>query len=203
MLQSITAKKWFFALSLFLGGAGSAWAIDLDQWHPLDLELRPYQPNLTEKRVLHITSDAMEGWTDVLVDFNEKLEVQFFRLVTSSGNAMEFDLAKLKEGAVVKTEHGVGGEVLNVITLQSDSFDRISGGGFKLIYLVNGAPFFHKVDEFDSRLRPDATGQWRFDSGNDGQPFNSMFMKGNRLFGKLIGIESVDVNWDDQVKYNI
>jgi hypothetical protein len=201
MLFLLTRSKVHFAILFFLLGSAPAYAVDLDFWHPLGLLVQAYRSHPDEKKVVHITSDAMEGWTDVLLEVNAQSGVKAFRLVTSGGASIEFDGQKIKEGAVLKTDQGVNGEVLHTMTLQSDSFDSISGGDLKLIYMVSGVPFFHQFAEFEMRLRPNSSGQWMFESGNDGKPFNSMFLRGNHVFGKLVGISSVEVSWDDRVRY--
>ncbi len=201
MIKFRTAQKLVFVLGLFFANSASASGLQFDFWTPLGLDVFSYLKSPTEKRVAHITSDAMEGWTDLLVDLGPHSEVHTFRLVTSQGGAIEFNVNQLREGAVLKTDHGINGELLHTLTLQSDHFDSITGGDLKLIYLINGAPFFHKFGEFETRLRLKETGKWTFESGNDGRPFNSMFLASNRIFGKVVGVASVDVSWSEHVNY--
>ncbi len=201
MLSLFTRLKvYFFVLFLSLGSV-SAQAIDFELWQPLGLDVRQYRANPNDRRVVHITSDAMAGWTDVLLELNSQREVHSFRLATSGGSSIEFNSENLKEGAVLKTDQGVGGETLHTVTLQSENFDGVSGGDLKLIYMVSGVPMFKKFAEFEMRLRPISSGQWVFEAGNDGKPFNSMFLRANHLFGKVVGISDVEVSWDESFKY--
>ena len=202
MLRLSSRTKSLCVFLLFFSGIESAYPVNFDFWVPRDLKVYEYELNAEDRRIVHITTDATDGWADVMVAVGPQKEVKFFRLVTSGGHATEFSIGKLREGAVLKTDHGINGEELHTVTLQSDSFDAFSGGILRLTYLVNGVPLFQKFESFELKLERNRADQWTCES-NEGVPFNSLFFRSHRVLGQVVGVSAVDESWNREVAYQV
>ena len=175
----------------------AAWSL----WKPFDIPLEKYVASPQDRSYVRITSDMMPEQTLLKLELNSDHSIRLFRFVIDETSTIDFGVPKLLGGAVLRSDIGLSGENLSTLILKSDGFDAQKGGELKLIYLVNGTPFFFQEKEFVMNLLLNKEGEWVFQDGAQGRPFNVMSLHGNYFFRQLVGISSIDVMWDEQIQW--
>jgi len=185
-----------FVRSIMLGAALTmassfivpALAADLFQWGSPDQGRYEEIQGDSEAAVLRISSDAAEGYSDLKLVLDSEAHILALRLYSKSGNMSEFQLSQLQAGAVLLHQSGY-----DIAKIVSSNFSSNSGGSIDLVYLSNG--IFNSYERFSMELVKNAE-HWVLQVNESGRrrEFSNMFMKGRTVFGKLVGIEKVEVN---------
>ena len=140
-----------------------------------------------EISLIHVTSDAMDGYGDFKIAVDDLSQVIQFRYYANGVERRDYPLDALRTGIVL---HQDGGR--NVITIKSGNFNPADGGPIDLIYLYNGA--FNDFRTF--KMEMVRTGKnWSMRAYVDSGLvyFTSMYFQKRTFFGKTIGIEKVIV----------
>ncbi len=138
-------------------------------------------------QLAHVTSDAMPGFSDIRVLVDADAKVVLLQQTTDKGEKREFTVPQLAGGAVLHRAEG-----MDVLKLVAPNFDAYAGGAIDMVYLSNGIT--KSFGTFKMELLRNGT-EWKlYVNGQGGRvPFTTMFMKANKFFGKVIGIDSVSV----------
>lgn len=141
-----------------------------------------------EEQLLHVTSDAMPGYTDIHLELDSSANIVGMRRSTDNGDMQEFSLSQLASGAVLLNQSGY-----DVVKIVTENLDPHSGGVVRMVYLSNAIT--SSYENYDMDLVPQGS-QWSLEVNDQSghHSISNMFLKGRTLFGKVIGIESVSVN---------
>ena len=163
----------------------SGFSLPMLNWYPADLEVAP--ADTQEVQLAHVTSDAMDGFLDMKITVNSDHDIVGFSYVTHKNEKASFKLDQFAAGFVLYRSAG-----RDVAKLASRDFQASKGGHLELIYLYNGIT--GSTEKFSMELVR-VGNEWKLEvNDNAGRRyFTSMFLKGNFLFGRAIGIESVSV----------
>jgi hypothetical protein len=138
-----------------------------------------------EVQLVRVMSDAMPGYTDIRIVLDNDFTAQSIRLVPDQGDARNISLSELANGAVLLNQSG-----FDIFKLIGTRLDPKSGGELQLVYLSNGIT--HSYGKFDMEAVKQGD-TWFLQTNNQGgrKPFKTLFVKSRKLFGRIIGIESV------------
>ena len=131
------------------------------------------------------TSDAFDGNLQLSAEVNEQSDVDSFAY-DEVGTPKKITLANLKDGFVLYQASGK-----NVATLSSANFNMATGGTLTITYLQDGVN--GKYQTFTCEMIRQGQ-NWKMltaDSGGDQKVFTTLYLKANKLFGKVIGIKSI------------
>ena len=141
----------------------------------------------TEVQILHVTSDAMPGFTDMKLSLDADFSIVSFRYITDRGEIKEFNLADLDKGVVLYTSDG-----RDVIKLIAKSGSPSTGAALDLVYLSNGISGSYETFRMDL-VRMGNSWALQVSDQAGRREFTSMFLKARKFLGKVIGIQSVTV----------
>ncbi len=141
----------------------------------------------TLRPLFSATSDAFTGELNVSLTVDQNSNVTGLSYA-HNGKETPVSLDHLSKGIVLYQAAG-----LDAATLSAQNFDKNTGGALTMKYLYSGLNSTYQ--NFDFLLGRQGS-DWRasvLDQNGIPQPFTQMYLKGNRLFGKVIGIQSVSV----------
>ncbi len=144
--------------------------------------------NFSESKILRITSDAMSGYGEIATVVDGDSNFTALRYYGNGSGMKEFNLNQLHSGVVLLNQSGY-----DVIKLQGVNLNSSSGGVINLIYLINGIT--RNTGTFQMELVRSGT-RWYLQTNDQSgrREFTSMYMAANKFFGKVVGIESVEVH---------
>lgn len=185
--MNLSMKGISLVILLFCFGLNNVWAdaesfVFFNEWTQ-----SPFlsADSVAEQNILHVTSDAMAGALDMRLVLDSDFNAVSIKQINDRGESKELTLSALASGVVLL--HQEGRDIIKVMT---QGFDSHSGGQFNMIYLSNGV--FNSYETFNMELVRNGS-TWTLQTNGQGGrvAFSTMFMKGRRLFGRIIGIESV------------
>lgn len=139
------------------------------------------------QEILQGTSDAFTGTLDLqmLVDANDN--ATGIRGI-AGGKTQDSDLSGFAQGIVLYTTQGK-----NVVTITSTNFDPTQGGVVDVSYLENGISGTYDNMTVDIE-KSGTTWQMLTDDQTGRNVVTQGYFKANKLFGKVIGIESITLS---------
>jgi hypothetical protein len=133
------------------------------------------------------TSDAFDGNLEIALTVDQNSDASGL-IYTKSGTDTALALSDLPKGIVI---YQSGGK--DVITLSSLNFNVKTGGALILTYLQNGVSDVYQNFDFSIGRQGQNWTPYISDTNGIPQSFVSMYLKAKKLFGKVIGIDSITV----------
>jgi hypothetical protein len=133
------------------------------------------------------TSDAFDDQLEFSITVDENSNTTGL-IYTQSGKDIPIPLSSLGDGVVLYQSSGK-----NVVTLSSASFAAANGGDITLTYLTNGLSNTYKKFVFSVSREGQNWTPSALNSRGIPQAFVSMYLKGKRLLGKIVGIDTITV----------
>ncbi|MFZ9595717.1 MAG: hypothetical protein ACO3A2_06515 [Bdellovibrionia bacterium] len=160
------------------------------QWAVEDGETDSFQraeDGVKSVPLVRVTSDAMPGFVDVEAEVAQDLSLLGFRLVRDHAQSQRFSLEQIAEGVdFVKDKQ------YSVVHVTSHALSAQEGGGVDFVYLNNGITGAYKTFK-TALLRNHESWQLQTAEVEPFVTFSTMFLQGNWLFGRIIGISKVEV----------
>jgi hypothetical protein len=148
---------------------------------------------VTQQGLLLVTSDAEADrvtHVDLLLDpQNDLVGLANYYEATPSRIA-RFSLEQLTKGAVISKTTVCEGKAAVKLTARP-GFNLKEGGTIRLTYLVSGIRCTHRYIDLEA-VRVGSKWVAYTDRRQDFRPITRLFLKANRFFGKVIGIERVE-----------
>lgn len=136
------------------------------------------------QELLQGTSDAFTGTLDLQMVVDSSYNATAFQAIFA-GQTQDTALSGLPNGIVLYTTQGK-----NVVTITSTNFDPTQGGVVDVTYLQNGVTGNYESITVDIE-RTGTTWQMLTDDQTGRNLVTHGYMKANKLFGKVIGIDSI------------
>jgi len=167
-------KTLLAALTLFAAAPAVAHAA------PVDLDT-------SEAVIAVVTSDAAEGELPLSVLLDDDARILQIGYTISGKDPQRFPIGNLKDGIVVLEKSG-----MNVVVLNSATFDPQQGGPITVTYLKNGLTNAHGKLEIELDRQGD---RWiaSVNERSGRRAFTRMFALANRVLGAVVGIASITV----------
>jgi len=133
------------------------------------------------------TSDAFDGSLAISLTVDQNSNATGFAY-TSDKKDTVLPLANLSQGITLYQTEGE-----NVVVLSSKTFDATSGGPLTLTYLHDGISDIYKT--FDFALGRSGQNWTPYVANQNGIPqsFITMYLTAKKVFGKVIGIDTITV----------
>mgnify|MGYP000281761509 CR=1 FL=1 len=140
-------------------------------------------------QILRVTSDAQSGILDIQLNLDNDGNIRALTTLADTGVREEFSPEQFFNGGIVFLRK----EGRDVVKLSSEKFDVKAGGVIDLIYLSNG--IFNTYGKFSMELTRMGD-QWDLylNDQTGRKKFSEMFLRGKKFFGKIIGIDKVEVH---------
>lgn len=140
----------------------------------------------SEVTLISVTSDAVEGVLQMKLVLDDAGKVTQIKYVAPQ-STQTFPIAGLANGLTIMKNGNY-----EVIKLYSKNFDPASGGPITMDYLFNGITGARA----NFPLLLDRQGQdWVVyaDLNSGKRQFTQMYLKANRVFGQIVGVEKISV----------
>jgi hypothetical protein len=139
------------------------------------------------QEILKGTSDAFTGTLDLQVLVDENNSAVGLRGI-ANGKTEDSSLTNFAQGIVLYSTSGK-----NVLTITSTNFDPAQGGVVDVNYLENGVTGNYQNLTVDIE-KNGTTWQMLTDDQTGRNVVTQGYFKANKLFGKVIGIESITLS---------
>jgi hypothetical protein len=139
------------------------------------------------QEILKGTSDAFTGTLDLQMLVDDSDNATGIRGI-AAGKTQDSDLTNFAQGIVLYTTSGK-----NVVTITSTNFDPAQGGVVDVSYLENGVTGNYQNITVDIE-RTGTSWQMLTDDQTGRNVVTQGYFKANKLFGKVIGIESITLS---------
>jgi hypothetical protein len=198
--MSLSFKPIVCALAFGLFGSVSSYAhVDqsMSQWINSVLDWANFSEyysgsmqttsNVKEMQLLRVTTDALKGHLDVKLLMNENNEILGASYVTFEGERVDFSPDDLPKGVVIFRKSN-----RDVAKMVSHDFTPDKNAHMTLLYLTNGLT--GSMAEYPMEIVR-TRDSWQLERNDERgrRSFTTMFLKGRFFFGKVIGIEGVEV----------
>jgi hypothetical protein len=176
ILSSAYASEWDAVIENF--------GIREDTSETLRTELAT-RNDLTQHQLVHVTSDAMPGYLDIVVVLDGNFNLHSGAVIMDDGRKTLFTPEQLPRGVVIDRRDG-----RDIATLYSRDLNVQIGGNISLVYLSNGIT--GSTGSYPMQIARYGN-NWYLRTVQ-GEVFTNIFLKGKFFFGKAIGISSVHVS---------
>jgi hypothetical protein len=139
------------------------------------------------QEILKGTSDAFTGTLDLQVIVDDNSNATGLRGI-ANGKTEDSALTGFAQGIVLYSTAGK-----NVVTITSTNFDPAQGGVVDVTYLENGVTGNYQNITVDIE-KTGTTWQMLTDDQTGRNVVTQGYFKANKLFGKVIGIESITLS---------
>ncbi len=138
-----------------------------------------------QQSLLTVTSDAFEGEYRLSINIDEGVAVSLTGREVAIRRTQTHPISELSRGIVLFADSG-----RDVVVLRADHFDPRAGGALELSHLVNGVNGKYRTVDVTIENTPKG---WRFlaDDSAGRRVVQDAFFKANRLFGRVVGIETI------------